>query len=103
MVFTANVCLLMGNNVFQILTVHVEREIDSRFDDTKYKRRVYILALENVVLVANGSINLTAQTPITNCGIQEKCADTNQPDNIQNRNPNLKRVCTRQYMLWWGK
>ena len=33
----------------------------------------------------------------------EKGADTNQPDNIQNRNPNLKRVCTRQYMLWWGK
>ena len=40
---------------------------------------------------------------LTNCGIQEKGADTNQPDNIQNRNPNLKRVCTRQYMLWWGK
>ena len=50
MVFTMNVRLLMGNNVFQILTVHVEREIDSWFNDAKHKRRTYILALENVVV-----------------------------------------------------
>ena len=69
MVFTMNVCLLMGNNVFQILTVHVEREIDSWLYDAKHKRRFYILALENVVLVANGSINFATQTPITDNGI----------------------------------
>ena len=62
MVFTTNVRLLMGNNVFQILTVHVEREIDSWLYDAKHKRRFYILALENVVLVANGSINFAMQT-----------------------------------------
>ncbi len=59
MVFTANVCLLMGNNVLQILTVHVEREIDSRFDNAQDKRRTYILTLENVVLVANSGIHFT--------------------------------------------
>ena len=69
MVFTANVCLLMGNNVFQILAVHVEREIDSRFDDTKHKRRAYILALENIVLIANGSINFSIQTLIADNSI----------------------------------
>ena len=69
MVFTMNVCLLMGNNVFQILTVHVEREIDSRFDNAQDKRRTYILTLENVVLVANGSINFATQTPIADNGI----------------------------------
>ena len=57
MVFAANVRLFVGNNVLQILTIHVEREIDSRFDNAQDKRRTYILTLENVVLVANSSIN----------------------------------------------
>ena len=58
-VSAANVRLLMGNNVFQILTVHVKREIDSWLYDAKHKRRAYILTLENVVLVANSSIHFT--------------------------------------------
>ena len=69
MVFAANVRLFVGNNVLQILTIHVEREIDSRFDNAQDKRRTYILALENVVLVANGSINFSMQTPIADNGI----------------------------------
>ena len=69
MVFTTNVRLLMGNNVFQILTVHFEREIDSWFNYAKHKRRAYILTLENVVLVANSSINFAAQTPIADSRI----------------------------------
>ena len=32
MIFTTNMRLFMGNNMLQILTVHVEREIDSRLD-----------------------------------------------------------------------
>ena len=69
MVFTTNVRLLMGNNVFHILFVHAERKIDSRIDNTKYKRRAYILALENVVLVVNSSINFSIQTPIADNSI----------------------------------
>ena len=69
MVFTTNVRLLMGNNVFHILFVHAERKIDSRIDNTKHKRRAYILALENIVFVANSSINFSMQTPIADNGI----------------------------------
>ena len=69
MVFTTNVCLLVGNNVFQILTVYFEREIDSWFNDAKHKRRAYILTLENVVFVANSSINFAVQTPIADSRI----------------------------------
>ena len=65
MVFAANVCLFMGNNVFHILLIHFERQIDFRLDDAQDKRRTDILTLENIVLVANGSIHLTAQTPVT--------------------------------------
>ena len=59
MVFAANVRLFVGNNVLQILTIHVEREIDSRFDNAQDKRRTYILTLENVALVANSGIHFT--------------------------------------------
>ena len=69
MVFTTNVRMLVGNNMFQILTVHFEREIDSWFNYAKHKRRAYILTLENVVLVANSSINFAAQTPIADSRI----------------------------------
>ena len=69
MVFTSNVRLLMGNNVFQILFVHAERKIDSRIDNAKHKRRAYILALENIVLIANGSINFSIQTLIADNSI----------------------------------
>ena len=62
-----------------------------------------MLALENVVLVANSGIHFAVQTPIADYCIQEKDCDTTQPDNIQNWNPNLKRVCTRQYILRWRK
>ena len=51
--------LFVGNNVLQILTIHVEREIDSRFDNAQDKRRTYILTLENVALVANSGIHFT--------------------------------------------
>ena len=56
MVFAANVRLLMGNNMFQILRIHSERQIDSRLNDTKYKRRAYFLALVDIVFVSNSSI-----------------------------------------------
>ena len=69
MVFTANVRLFMGNNVFQILTIHFEWQIDSRVDNAQHERRVYILALENVVLVANGSINFSIQALIADNSI----------------------------------
>ena len=55
---TKNV-VFVGNNVLQILTIHVEREIDSRFDNAQDKRRTYILTLENVALVANSGIHFT--------------------------------------------
>ena len=69
MVFTTNVRLFMGNNVFHILSIQFEREIDSWFNDTKHKRKAYIRTLENVVLVANSSINFSAQTPIADSRI----------------------------------
>ena len=69
MIFTAYMRLFMGNNMFQIQDIHFERQIDPWFNNAQDKRRTYILALENVVLVANGSINFSMQTPIADNGI----------------------------------
>ena len=94
MVFTTNVRMLVGNNMFQILTVHFEREIDSWFNYAKHKRRAYILTLENVVLVANSSINFAAQTPIADSRIQRKCNHAENPDVFIDTNSDLQRIYT---------
>ena len=79
MVFASNMRLLMGDNVFQILSVQFERQINSRLDDAKHKRGIYILTLEDVVLVANSSIDLSAQSPITDCCIEQKHDHSKNP------------------------
>src|SRR5699024_2680780 len=93
MIFTTDVRLFVGNNVFQILTVHVEREIDSRLDNAQDKGRCDILALENVVPEDDSFTDLAPQTPIANGGIHKEDSDTGHPDHAQNRNPNLEWIC----------
>ena len=56
MVFPTDMCLLMGNNVFQILTVHMKRQIDFGLADTQNKWSAYMLALIDIVPIENGGI-----------------------------------------------
>ena len=64
MLFTENTRLLMGNNMFQIPAIPLERQIDPWFDNAQDKRRAYIFTLKNIVLIENSCISFAAQTPI---------------------------------------
>lgn len=89
MVFAAKVCLLMGDNVLQILSVQLERQIDSRPNDAQDKRRPDILTLVNVVLAANGRIHLSVQTPIADGGIEQHHCYPGSPKDGSQGDPNL--------------
>ena len=93
MVSASNMRLLMGNNMAQILPIHVVGQINLRLHDTQHKGRCDILTLIDVVPEDDRFADLTLQTPIADCGIQEKCGNTDRPDDTQNRNPDLKRIC----------
>ena len=77
----------------QILPIHVVRQINLWLNDTQHKGRCYILTLLYVIPEDDRFADFTAQTPIADCGIQEKCGNTDRPDDTQNRNPDLKRIC----------
>ena len=92
-VFAANMGLLMGDNVPQILPIHFERQIDSRPEDAQHKGRVDIFTLEDVISVTNGRIQLAAQAPVAGGGVDKEYSNPNQPDNRKDGNPDLQRVC----------
>ena len=77
MIFTADMCLLMCNNVGHILLIHIERQIDFRVHDSKYKRRNYILTLENIITEQYRSTDFSLYPEITDCSIQEISCSVN--------------------------
>ena len=89
MILPSNMCLLMGNYMLKILLVHMEREIDFRLDDTQYKRKTYILALENIIPVKHCSIDSPTQSPIADGCVQEHQHHTERPNHSCQRDPDL--------------
>ena len=84
-VFAANVRLLMRYNVFQVLIVHFEWQIDFRLEGAQDKGRADIFAQVDVLPKNNRFADLTPQTPKTDDSIESQDRNAGNPQNGENR------------------
>ena len=85
MVFAANMRLLMRYNVFQVLIVHFEWQIDFWLDDAQDKGRADIFTQVDVLPENDRFVDLTPQTPEADNCIESQDRNAGNPHNGENR------------------
>ena len=94
MVFAANMRLLVSDNVFHILFIHLEWQIYVWFENAEHKGRNHAFALKNVVPKQNSRANFSFYTEIADNCIDKHSRNPRNPQLHQNRYPYLQRIRT---------
>lgn len=93
-VSAANVRLLVGDDMVQILTVDIIGKVDPWSDNAQYKGRADIFTLVNIFPENDSLADPAPQMPIADGGIHKESSDTDHPDKSKNRDPNLEWIDT---------
>ena len=93
-VSSANVGLLMGNHMTQILPIHIVRQIDLRFDNAQHEWRCDILTLVDVIPEDDCFANFAAQTPIADGSVKQQRDNAKESNLFIDSNGNLQGIHT---------
>ena len=100
MVVSADMGLLMGNDIGNVFCIHPGRQIDHRANQTQHKWRIHKLAPLDVFFDRNRSRYPMFQKQIAYQNVREHNSKTNDPDSGKNGNPCLCRAAVRRRIHW---